>query len=113
MLKRLRSDHYIQCLFTDKKANSDCVLLCEALIQQNVCSGDVTRGTTNIDELEERVNVEEGTLQGIKNAIFSKSEDNLDVLEVLLNMPYVARSSPSHHLIMTKKSQHRMNGLRN
>lgn len=97
MLKRLRSDHYIQRLFADKKeakSDSDSALLCEALIQQNLRSGDVTRGVTNIDELEERVNVEEGTLQGIKNAIFSKSEDNLDVLEVLLNMPYLPRSSP-------------------
>lgn len=96
MLKRLRSDHYIQRLFVDKKANTDAdsALLCEALIQQNLRSDDKGGGTTNIDELEERVNVEEGTLQGIKNAIFSKSEDNLDVLEILLNMPYLPRTSP-------------------
>ncbi len=95
MLKRLRSDHYIQRLFVDKKTNSDTdsALLCEALIQQNLRSDDKAGGTTNIDELEERVNVEEGTLQGIKNAIFSKSEDNLDVLEILLNMPYLPRTS--------------------
>ena len=92
MLKRLRSDHYIRQLFVDDKANDDCAPLCEALIQQNLSSGDRSGGNSDIDELEERVNVEEGTLQGIKNAIFSKSEDNLDVLELLLNMPYLPRS---------------------
>ena len=94
MLKRLRSDHYIKQVFLDDKANDDCAPLCEALIQQNLRSGDRSGGgNVDIDELEERVNVEEGTLQGIKNAIFSKSEDNLDVLELLLNMPYLPRSS--------------------
>ena len=93
MLKRLRSDHYIRKLFGDDKANNDCVPLCEALIQQNLRSSDRSEGTNNIDELEERVNVEDGTLQGIKNAIFSQSEDNLDVLEIILNMPYLPRSS--------------------
>ena len=93
MLKRLRSDHYIRQLFVDEGAT-----LCEALIQQNLRSGDSRSGgnnssSDNIEELEERVNVEEGTLQGIKNAIFSKSEDNLDVLDLLLNMPYLPRSS--------------------
>ena len=96
MLKRLRSDHYIRRLFVDDNdANTDCAL-CEALIQQNLRSGDKAAGTIDVDELEERVNVDEGTLQGIKNAIFSQSEDNLDVLEILLNMPYLPRlSSPS------------------
>jgi len=93
VLKRLRSDHYIRKLFGDDKANNDCVPLCEALIQQNLRSSDRSEGTNNIDELEERVNVEDGTLQGIKNAIFSQCEDNLDVLEILLNMPYLPRSS--------------------
>ncbi len=96
MLKRLRSDHYIRQLFVDDGALP---ILCEALIQQNLRSGDSISGgnnsSDNIDELEERVNVEEGTLQGIKNAIFSKSEDNLDVLDLLLNMPYLPRSSSS------------------
>jgi hypothetical protein len=99
MLKRVRSDHYIRRLFVDDKANTDCVEgapLCEALIQQNLRSGVRSAGSANdIDELEERVNVEEGTLQGIKNAIFSQSEDNLDVLEILLNMPYLPRLSSS------------------
>eukprot|EP00984_Skeletonema_dohrnii_P030399 scaffold21815_cov157-Skeletonema_dohrnii-CCMP3373.AAC.2 len=93
MFKRLRSDYYIGKLFGDDKANNDCVPLCEALIQQNLSSSDRSGGTNNVDELEERVNVEDGTLQGIKNAIFSQSEDNLDVLEILLNMPYLPRSS--------------------
>ena len=32
-------------------------------------------------------------MSGIKNAIFSHVEDNLDVFELLLNMPYLPRSS--------------------
>ena len=31
-------------------------------------------------------------MEGIRNAIFSHTEDNLDVLELLLNMPYLPRS---------------------
>jgi hypothetical protein len=99
MLKRLRSDYYIrQLLFVDDDDGALPILLCEALIQQNLRSEDSISGGNNsssddIHELEERVNVEEGTLQGIKNAIFSKSEDNLDVLDLLLNMPYLPRSS--------------------
>ena len=44
-------------------------------------------------ELEERVNVDERVLDGIRTAIYSHAEDNLDILELLLNMPYLPRSS--------------------
>ena len=86
MMSRLQSDHYIKRLF---HGDTEGATLCEALIQQNL------QTDRNGNELEERVNVEEGTLQGIKNAIFSQCEDNLDVLELLLNMPYLPRSSSS------------------
>ena len=93
MRTRLHSDHYIKRLFhgdTEEGAT-----LCEALIQQNLQTDRTTGRGGVFNELEERVNVEEGTLQGIKNAIFSQCEDNLDVLELLLNMPYLPRSSLS------------------
>ena len=95
MLSRLRSDHYIRQLFGDNENNDNAegATLCEALIQQNLQppkeGKSIGSNSGRIDELEERVNVDEGTLQGIKNAIFSQCEDNLDVLELLLNMPYL------------------------
>jgi len=59
------------------------ITLCEALIQRN-------RSTQSL-ELEERVNVDESILDGVRSAIYSHAEDNLDVLELLLNMPYLPR----------------------
>ena len=92
MRSRLQSDHYIKRLF---HGDTEGATLCEALIQQNLQTDRTTGRGGVFNELEERVNVEEGTLQGIKNAIFSQCEDNLDVLELLLNMPYLQRSSSS------------------
>ena len=96
MIKRLRADHYIKKLFVDEKANADpveYVPLCEALIQRNLGgSGGKSADINDIHELEERVHVQEETLQGIKNSLFSQTEDNLDVLELILNMPYLPRS---------------------
>lgn len=60
------------------------IILCEALIQRN-------RTTQSCLELEERVNVDESVLDGIRSAIYSHAEDNLDILELLLNMPYLPR----------------------
>ena len=70
------------------------VPLCEALIQQNkkLIAGGIG-GTNSEGELEERVNAHEDSLEGIRNALFSHCEGNLDVLELLLNMPYFPRSS--------------------
>ena len=112
MIKRLQSDRLIRCLLLDNdgkddtkqntnNAGSDNILLCEALILQNPmhtltsnthhCQRSTTSGGGG-EQLEERVNVNDGTLEGIRNAIFSHTEDNLDVLELLLNMPYLPRS---------------------
>ena len=107
MLKRLQSDRLIRCLLLDDEkhdtkqnannSGSDDMLLCEALILQNPmhntsnthCQSSTSGGG---GELEERVNVNDGTLEGIRKAIFSHTEDNLDVFELLLNMPYLPRS---------------------
>lgn len=61
------------------------IILCEALIQRN-------RTPQSCLELEERVNVDESVLDGIRSAIYSHAEDNLDILELLLNMPYLPRN---------------------
>ena len=78
IIKRLQSDKFIRNLLSNEG------VLCEALIQQSA-------NCTN--QLEERVNVNEDVLSGIKNAIFSHVEDNLDVFDLLLSMPYLPRSS--------------------
>lgn len=104
MMTRLHSNPSIKQLLMDEEDNSDrmikekkktnkhknadkvkeeCIpLLCEAIIQQNQTNGG------KHGELEERVNVHEDSLEGIRNAIFSHAEDNLDVLQLLLEMPY-------------------------
>ena len=109
MQKRLQSDRLIRCLLLDNNndekhdtkqnannSGSDDILLCEALILQNPhntsnthCQRSTSEGG---GELEERVNVNDGTLEGIRKAIFSHTEDNLDVLELLLKMPYLPLS---------------------
>jgi hypothetical protein len=66
----------------DGRRDEDITTLCEALIQ---------RGKRD-NELEERVDVNEMALDGIRNAILGHTEDNLDVLDILLNMPYLPRS---------------------
>ena len=79
IIKRLQSDKLIRNLLEDEGK-----VLCEAVIQQS---------TNSTNQLEERVNVNEDVLSGIKNAIFSHVEDNLDVFDLLLSMPYLPRSS--------------------
>ncbi|KAL3826229.1 hypothetical protein ACHAXA_006257 [Cyclostephanos tholiformis] len=96
MTERLRSDPSVKLLLVDDMGiegtttgsgrsgdgrRMDGITLCEALIQR----GDRDR------ELEERVNVNEDALDGIRNAILSQTEDILDVLDLLLNMPYLPR----------------------
>ena len=100
MTNRLQSDVSVRRLLLlpdidrsdNHTANNNCInssnidegiTLCEALIQRN--------RTTQSLELEERVNVDESILDGVRSAIYSHAEDNLDVLELLLNMPYLPR----------------------
>jgi hypothetical protein len=94
MIKRLRADPFIRSLLLDEDksgaAASDGVLLCEALIQQN--SKREHDAKSRSMKCEERVNVNSECIEGIRNAILSHCEDNLDVLEMLLRMPYLPRS---------------------
>lgn len=91
MLKRMRSDALIKPILVDEGS-----VLCEALIQQNRHARRDAAGSKSSamnPELEERVNVQESTLEAVRHAIFSHTEDNLDVLDILLSMPYLPRSS--------------------
>merc|ERR1712157_252770 len=85
IIKRMKDDAYIKRLLKGGEDSSG-VLLCEALIQQNY-------GSCEADELEERFNVVPEPLEGVRKAIFSHCEDDLDALELLLNMPYLPRSN--------------------
>ncbi|KAL7550904.1 hypothetical protein ACHAWF_014112 [Thalassiosira exigua] len=110
MLKRLRSDPTVRRLLVEegvqeKGAGNTCsartekadrgLPLCEALVQENRgIPGDGTgHGTDGRSETEreERVNVHSDTLGGIRTALFGHVEDDLDVLELLLNLPYFPR----------------------
>ncbi|KAL7476173.1 hypothetical protein ACHAW6_002052 [Cyclotella cf. meneghiniana] len=99
MIKRLQSDPLIRRLLVDDDNSSlfadEGVLLCEALIQQNqkrstLNDHEETGGTV---ECEERVNVDSESVEGIRNAIMTHCEENLDVLELFLNMPYLPRGN--------------------
>ena len=94
MIKRLSADPFILKLLPDKEKEStnipaDGILLCEVLIQQN--NYNTRNNTFNNIKCEERVNVNSESIEGVRNAILSHWEDNLDVLEMLLNMPYLPR----------------------
>lgn len=113
MIERLRSDKSIRRLLAnepdddgegncakDKVQKIGCdttegVPLCEALIQQNGMArhDNATTDRAARGELEERVDVCEDSLEGIRNALFGHCEDNLDVLELFLSMPYLPRAS--------------------
>jgi len=80
IIKRLQSDKLIRNLLSNEGR-----VLCESVIQQTICT----------NQLEERVNVNEDVLSGIKNAIFSHVEDNLDVFDLLLSMPYLGQAFKS------------------
>ena len=120
MIKRLKSDHFVKKLLIADDGDGDNsksaskekrgahtnnnsettqvtrgLPLCEALIQQNKSSStsgiSATQTTNGGYELEERVNVHEESLEAIRKAILSHAEGNLDVLELLLSMPYLPR----------------------
>ncbi|KAL3802778.1 hypothetical protein HJC23_007555 [Cyclotella cryptica] len=97
MIKRLQSVPLIRRLLVDDdkdaSLSADGVLLCEALIQQNQKRSNLRKDedTSGAVECEERVNVDSESVEGIRNAILTHCEDNLDVLELLLNMPYLPR----------------------
>ncbi|KAL3780367.1 hypothetical protein ACHAW5_007125 [Stephanodiscus triporus] len=91
MRERLLSNPSVRCLLLVEGEGVP-LLLCEALIRRgrsidDGCGGGGGGGGA----LEERVDVNDGALDGIRNAIFGQTEDNLDVLEILLNMPYLPR----------------------
>ena len=93
MIKRLKSDPLLRQLMSDEHHGMKHVPLCEAWVQENTHSNTPAGRRKRARELEERVHVNEGALDGIRRAIFGRCEENLDVLRVLLDMPYFLRQS--------------------
>lgn len=88
MIERLCTDQWIRQILVADDADEfiDGKLVCEALIQQN--ETNTAEGHT---KCEQRVNANSGSIEGTRNSILSHCEDNLDMLEFLLNMPYLPR----------------------
>ena len=86
MIERLKADRLVSRLLSTSKTTPP-LTLCEALIHQS---------EEGSGELEERVNVEDNVLEGIRTAILSQLESNLDVLELLLGLPYLPRHCTSN-----------------
>eukprot|EP00429_Kryptoperidinium_foliaceum_P020225 CAMPEP_0176032692 /NCGR_PEP_ID=MMETSP0120_2-20121206/16139_1 /TAXON_ID=160619 /ORGANISM="Kryptoperidinium foliaceum, Strain CCMP 1326" /LENGTH=277 /DNA_ID=CAMNT_0017366011 /DNA_START=59 /DNA_END=893 /DNA_ORIENTATION=+ len=83
MVKRLREDAYVSKLLeatagsASASKSTDQRLLAEAKIQFTP------------SDLEERVTVSEDICEGIRRSVWSSAESPLDVIEVLLNLPFL------------------------
>ena len=101
MIDRLKNDFYIKRLLdldggspisSDGKSDNEQVQLqrriCEAEIKQSFDS----EGT--VKELEERVDVSEDALEGIRRAVLSHLDENTSVLDLLLAFPYLINTQP-------------------
>lgn len=99
MVQRLKADHYVGKLLeadavsrpTARKKlkmnkleeNGGPIVLCKAVIWQHKHNAKV--------ELEERVDVSEDSLEGVRRAILSRSDGNIAVMELLLALPFLPR----------------------
>jgi hypothetical protein len=99
MKKRLQEDPYIRKLLSCSSSNTTNLArmpVCEAIIEQKWPSEN---NNLNISDsspsIEERVDVSEEAVEGIRRAILSQSDCNLTIMEVLLTMPWLATSSTS------------------
>ncbi|CAB9524176.1 expressed unknown protein [Seminavis robusta] len=99
MIQRLRQDDYIKKLLSSEEQNDnkDWKMLCEARVsiqQQQQPSSTATATTTSVvEQLEERVDVNDAVAEGLRRALFSASESSLDVIEVLLSLPLLPGSA--------------------
>jgi hypothetical protein len=101
MIDRLQKDYYIKRLLapldvdskvSDQTQQQHTSTICEAEIKESFGSDGKRK------ELEERVDVSEDTLEGIRRAILSHLDENTSMLDLLLCFPYIINT-----LIETKK----------
>jgi len=105
MLKRLRQDDYVRKLLKKKDAASGGgveddegggLLLCQADIL--FCGGGgggdkKSAGTSRTQQLEERVYTDEMACEAIRRCVWSATNDTIDVLDFVLQLPFLPRKS--------------------
>ena len=77
IMKRLLEDDYVKPLLESQEG----ILLCEG----HVHSID--------DQLEERVLVDEIAVEGVRRSVYSHADDNLSVMELLVDLPYIPHNN--------------------
>jgi len=89
MIDRLQKDYYCKRLLgLDGNAKS----AEQTQLQCAVCEAEIKvsfNSDGTLKELEERVDVTEDVLEGIRRAILSQLDDNTSVLDLLLSLPYL------------------------
>ena len=101
MLPRLREDAYIAKLLTGADdGEPSCPtqagkgeayrVLAEATIRQDHHQQDQQH---HVDKLEERVDVADDVVEGLRRAVFPSIESTLDLVELLLFFPYLPRTN--------------------
>mmetsp|Transcript_52825 Transcript_52825/g.78319 ORF Transcript_52825/g.78319 Transcript_52825/m.78319 type:complete len:191 (+) Transcript_52825:417-989(+) len=98
----------------EETQTKESMLLCEAVIEQHVSDSKQQQqhpsssidGRMTIDNKqrqvhsrEERVNVSEDALEGVRRSVLSMTECNLSVLELCLAMPWLPRNSDKNFIL--------------
>lgn len=116
MIKRLQEDAYIKKLLADNKDDrkQQFAVLCEARVTvSKYLPPDTATGTSPSEthhhqqSLEERVDLADAVAEGIRRAVFSQAESSLDVVEVLLTLPFLPGSA--HHDIVEENDNPTIN----
>jgi hypothetical protein len=101
MKKRLEGDLFIRkllgCSRTNQQQNLTGVSVCEVLIQHkwpSNGSNDLSSDSAS-PSMEERVDVSEEALEGIRRAVLSLTESNLTIMEILISLPWLVTSTTS------------------
>uniref|UniRef100_A0A7S0AB68 Uncharacterized protein n=1 Tax=Minutocellus polymorphus TaxID=265543 RepID=A0A7S0AB68_9STRA len=90
MIDRLQKDYYIKRFLLaplDGDSKSD-----QTQLQHIICEAEIKESfgpDGEIKELEERVDVSEDVLEGIRKAILSHLDENTSMLDLLLSFPYL------------------------
>lgn len=95
MVARLRDDAYISKLFVEKKnKNSSSPQSTDVPVGQLLAEAKIKYSA---GDLEERVSVSEDVCEAIKRAVWSSAESPLDVVEIILQLPFLP--TPEHKLV--------------
>lgn len=100
MKKRLEEDPFIRKLLGYSRTNEQNLVgmsVCEALIQHKWPSNGSNGFSFDSlsQSVEERVDVSDEALEGIRRAVLSLTECNLSIMESLISLPWLATSTTS------------------